>query len=284
MTLLPLLGMLVSAPAWSQQAVHDSVVVLFDTSGSMDKNMGSGQTRMETAKPALKTVLTKLPPDTWVGLLTFRGWEYELGPRDDQRLFEAIDRLSSDGSTPLGNYLKIAADRLLQEREAEHGYGTSRLIVVTDGQANDEDVMEQNAPEVVARRIRMDVIGLAMQDEHTLARTANSYQPASSAAQLDEALRRVIVEGGASDGGEPDYDFIAAIPDDVAALWLDAATSPPPNYPIGEVPSAEGDATAPETPAPAASTDATCSVVGTGGISLSTVALAALLGKRRRGK
>ncbi len=281
-----LLPLLLCTPARAQEGVHDAVVVLFDTSGSMDEPMDRGGTRMDVARPALQTVLAKIPADTWVGLLTFQGWQYELGPRDDARIAQAISTLDPRGKTPLGQYLKVGADRLLEEREKQHGYGSYRLVVVTDGQATDEDVMSAYAGEVPARRIRMDVIGLAMKDEHVLAQSAHSYQPAHNAQQLDEALRRVVVESR-GDGANPSEDFalIADIPDDVAAAWVTAVTEPAANWPIGAPPpSPEPEAL----PAPMAPPDApkppeskTCATVS--GVTLLGLA-GMLLVRKRQGR
>jgi hypothetical protein len=251
----------------ADQPVHDAVVVLFDTSASMSETMEGGHSRMEVARPALRTVVAKVPPDTWLGILTFEGWQYELGPRDDARLGSAIDGLRPDGKTPLGKYLKVGADRLLQERDRQHGYGTYRLIVVTDGQATDEADMVTYAAEVPGRRLRMDVIGLAMAEEHVLSRSAHSYQPAASAEQLDQALRKIVVESR-GDGDTPSEDFglIAGIPDDVAAAWVDAATAPAPNWPLGSgPPEPEPDpepATSADAPSAPKAADPSCALGG----------------------
>lgn len=281
-----LLVMSLCSRASAEEGVHDAVVVLFDTSGSMKEPMDRGGTRMDVARPALQTVLAKIPADTWVGLLTFDGWQYDLGPRDDVRIAQAVGVLDPHGKTPLGKYLKVGADRLLEEREKQHGYGSYRLVVVTDGQATDEDLMTTYAGEVPARRIRMDVIGLAMKDEHVLARSAFSYQPAHNAQQLDEALRRVVVESH-GDGTSPSEDFalIAGVPDDVASVWVTAVTEPAANWPIGAPPpSADPPPTAAHVApiaAPKPPDNKTCATVS-GASLLGLVGL--LLVRRRQGR
>jgi len=81
-------------------------------------------------------------------------WLYPLGPRDDAKLMQAIDRPQPGGGTPLGAYLKKGTDRLLEERAKQFGYGTFRLLVVTDGEAGDKELVERYTPEVIARGIK----------------------------------------------------------------------------------------------------------------------------------
>ena len=125
-----------------QAEVHvtDNVVVVVDASGSMGSPMrGTNTDRMSVAKDALKQVLGQIPSSTHVGVLVFPNgnWVYPLGLRNDERLNGAIDSITSQGGTPLGEYMKQGADALLEARKKQFGYGTYRLLVVTDGEAND---------------------------------------------------------------------------------------------------------------------------------------------------
>src|SRR5688572_14682498 len=135
-------GLMLSA-FWPRQSVraqeaHDNVVIVLDASGSMNGALpGSKLNKMAAAKVALKEVLKKIPQSTRLGLLVFSArnlqddWVYPLGPRNDAELFKAIDLPLPGRGTPLGQYIKIGADRLLEERAKQFGYGTFRLLVVT---------------------------------------------------------------------------------------------------------------------------------------------------------
>jgi Mg-chelatase subunit ChlD len=114
--------LLVNAPVSAQEAV-DNVVIVLDGSGSMAGSLpGSKMNKMTAAKAALKQVLKSVPESTHIGLLVFSAkgvetdWIYPLGPRDDAKLMQAIDRPQPGGGTPLGAYLKKGTDRLLEER------------------------------------------------------------------------------------------------------------------------------------------------------------------------
>ncbi len=150
--LLALLGAAI-VPQLHADAYHDSVVIVLDASGSMDGRLkGVEMTKMDGAKAALRTVLSQVPTSTHIGLLVFSGsnvgndWVYPLGPRDDVRLLTAIDQPRPYGHTPLGRYLKLGADRLLEERQKQFGYGSYRLLVVTDGEAQDQELVDRLHP------------------------------------------------------------------------------------------------------------------------------------------
>lgn len=230
-------------PAAAQEVYRDNVVIVLDASGSMKERMrSSGVVKMDAAKMALKAVLQQVPETTHIGLLVFSArnvkddWVYPLGPRDDAALLASIDRPEAYGGTPLGQYMKIAADRLLEERQKQFGYGTYRLLVVTDGEAGDRPRVEKFTPEIMARGITVDVIGVDMTARHTLATKVHSYRSADDPDSLKQAVQAVFAEIASDSGSDADEDafaLIADIPFEVAEGMLSAlATSG--NYPIGE--------------------------------------------------
>lgn len=233
--------LLAVSPALAQEAA-DNVIIVLDASGSMSgKLKGTDLSRMEAAKSALKEVLRQITPTTRIGLLVFSAkdlkdsWVFPLGPRDDARLNTAIDRLQPGAGTPLGEFIKYGADRLLEERKKQFGYGTYRLLVVTDGEANDQNLVERYTPDVISRGIIMDVIGVGMDTRHTLATKAHSYRSANDPAALKQAIQAVFAElgAGAKDtAGDDAFAVIAPLPLEVAQAALQAlATSG--NEPIG---------------------------------------------------
>ena len=229
----------------------DNVVVILDASGSMwGKMKGTSTTKMKAAKQALLAVLSKVPATTQVGLLVFperrdrKAWVYPLGKRDDARLKAAIMAPTPNGSTPLGQFMKMGADRLLQERKAQLGYGTYRLLVVTDGEASDAELMNKFAPEIVSRGITMDAIGVAMKKEHTLAKLANSYRRADDPASLQKAVSEVFAEVSTQGTGTAaslaaDFDLLAPLSPEHAVAAI-GALSRSGDHPIGARPGATG--------------------------------------------
>lgn len=239
--------------AFAQEAA-DNVVIVLDGSGSMARPLpGAGTDKMTAAKAALKEVLKSVPQDTRIGLLVFSAkgvdseWVYPLGLRDDAKLIQAIDRPMPGGGTPLGKYLKIGADRLLAERAKQFGYGTFRLLVVTDGEAEDQQLVDRVTPEVVARGITVDAIGVAMNQRHTLATKVHSYRSANDPASLKRAIAEVFGEiGGRGNdvSGAEAFAELKPIPGEVAQAMIQALSASG-NQPIGERPRATPAAAAP---------------------------------------
>ena len=223
----------------AQVQVTDNVVVVVDASGSMGAPMG-GSTRMSVAKDALKQVLEQIPDTTHVGILVFpRGnWVYPLGPRKESMLAGAIDSIQSGGGTPLGDYMKRGADALLEARKKQFGYGTYRLLVVTDGEAGDARQVEAFTPDIISRGITIDCIGVEMASRHTLATKVHSYRNANDPESLKQAISEVFAEvasGDAGPGGENAFELITDLPEATASAMLQSLSTSG-NQPIGEGP------------------------------------------------
>lgn len=220
----------------------DNVVIVLDASGSMNDYMGSVR-KIDAAKTAMKEVLKTIPSSTHIGLLVFsasnvRNWAYPLGTRDDQKLNAAIDLPQPSGNTPLGTYMKIGSDRLLEARKAQFGYGTYRLLVVTDGEANSErrDLIDVYTKDIIARGITVDVIGVNMKQSHTLATKVHSYRSANDPAALNKAIREVFAEVSKPRDdmtGDTIFAEIAPLPDGIATAIINTLCSSG-NHPIGQ--------------------------------------------------
>ena len=251
----------------AQVQVTDNVVVVVDASGSMGAPMG-GSTRMSVAKDALKQVLEQIPDTTHVGILVFpRGnWVYPLGPRKESMLAGAIDSIQSGGATPLGDYIKRGADALLKARRKQFGYGTYRLLVVTDGEATDRGKVEAFTPDIISRGITIDCIGVEMASRHTLATKVHSYRNANDPESLKQAISEVFAEvasGDAGPGGENAFELIADLPEATASAMLKSLSTSG-NQPIGEVPSMRAADPSSPSPAPSYSGGTTSSQSGSG--------------------
>ena len=223
-----LILILLPAVAAGQIEGRDHVVVVLDTSGSMASGFGGGRSKMDVAKDALAGVVRGLPGRTHLGLAAFGtgrpGLAFDLGPPDVAALTEAVVKLRPRGSTPLGPYLEVAADRLLAERAANNGYGTYRLLIVSDGEADDPARVERALSAVLARGLRVDVIGVAMDGELGLARRVHSYRRADDPAALRRGLADVLgeVASSADTGGAGSFATLAPLPAAAAGPMLTA--------------------------------------------------------------
>lgn len=229
-------------PATESKSI-DNVVVVLDASGSMrEKIRGTNQTRMEMAKSAIIRVLEQVSPTTNVGILVFSGgrkaagdWVVPLGPVRIDAIRAALSPIQPDGGTPLGEYMRQGADRLLQQRQLQLGYGSFRLLVVTDGEESAPQMVDRFLPEVLSRGINVNVIGLDMKSGHSLATKVNSYKSAQNASELVSAMKAVFAEVGASSQDALDteqFEMIASLNTE-AATGILAALRPESNDPIG---------------------------------------------------
>ncbi len=226
------------ALTWIGAGVHpvsaeQTVVVVLDDSGSMSEWMRSTRgrlRRMDAAKQALLEVLDNLPLDTSVGVLALNSrvngsnWIVPLGDTSTAGRQDKIRRIEADGGTPLGEFLRVGADELLRARSSQ-SYGNYRLLVVTDGEANDGELVEAYVPQILARGIILDVIGVDMAAQHSLATQAHSYRRADDEASLTQAISEVFAETSADDQqAQEDFELIAGLPDGFAEQALQALT------------------------------------------------------------
>ena len=266
-TLFTLLVSWVVSTAALAQGNYDHVVIVLDASGSMTSTFGDGQSKMAAAKSALKQVLANTSSDTRIGLLVFgkhSGWAYPLDRRDDAKLNAAIEGMNPSGGTPLGSHLKIAADALLAARAEQHGYGTYRLLVVTDGKAGDQELVKKSTPLLLDRGLGLDVIGVHMKDDHMLKGVAHTYRSADDPRSLTEAVRQVFAEVSVGDGdvGADAFEVLEGLPDSFALASIEAlAMSPALNHPLDTRPVTPRDPSEPgsgKRPVPPPSVEYSC--------------------------
>ena len=253
----------------AENGVHtDNIVVILDASGSMKDKFRGDETKskMDAAKEALQEVLAKIPDGTNIGVLVFSGrnvpneWVYPLGPKDTNKLIEAINRPEPEGGTPLGRYIRIGANRLLEQREKQYNYGNYRLLIVTDGEAQDAEKVAKYTPEILNRQLRVDVIGVDMKTDHQLAQEADSYRRADNPGELVAAVSQILAETGgtATDvGGTADnlgaFDDIAPLTPEIALDLIQRITTPASNAAIAiettaTVPKQQNTPTQPQQP------------------------------------
>ena len=252
------------------------VAVVLDDSGSMGEPMpGARGSKMDAAKVALTEAFAALPDSARVGLFTLNNtWSrdgdggaaretgheaFAVGEVPPAEAAAAVREVVPGGGTPLGERLREAADALRAAR-ATHKYGAYRLLVVTDGEATDRELLDAVVPRALGAGLAVDVIGVAMAGDHTLATRVDRYRSADDPAALSAALAEVLAESpGTAGAGDPDdggaasdYDLIAPLPDaaataalaaleadDAAPLAVDAP-APPAAPPAPRVPNLPG--------------------------------------------
>ena len=122
--------------------------------------------------------------------------------------------------------MRIGADELLKLR-AQAPYDTYRLLVVTDGQATDARLLDSLLPDLMSRGLNVDVIGVAMTETHTLAKSAHTYREAGDAATLTAALSAVFAEtSGDSQSSQSDFQMLAGLSEEVAGEIVKSLSAP----------------------------------------------------------
>jgi Ca-activated chloride channel homolog len=228
-----LLILVVPAPAGAQteDEADPALLLIMDSSGSMNASDGTGGTKIQAAKVALNGVVNALPGDSLVGLRVYghripntdkrRGCKdteliAPVGPLDRRGMKQQIRSFDAKGFTPIGLSLKKGARDLPSE-------GQRTIVLVSDG----IDTCAPPPPCKVARRIsqqgvdlRIDTVGFqvdprARQELRCIARVAKgSYFDAGSASELADqlnqlslrALRKFEATGTAVTGGSSTLD------------------------------------------------------------------------------
>lgn len=220
-----------------------NIVILLDTSGSMMEQMRTvRQTKWNAAINALTGVVSKIDPNTNVGLLTFDPtWPYELSSIDKDKLTQSIlkTEITPMSGTPLGTYLKVAADKLLEEREKSFGYGVYKIIVVTDGDPTyeTEGLVDLYVPEILSRGIIVECIGVSMSNASILKNKVNRYMSADDPESLNEQINdTVLAEISNQDDLQGDMFLeTQSLPTPLVTTIIDTLGNSG-NHPIGEEP------------------------------------------------
>lgn len=217
----------------TEVTVHaeQTVVVIVDDSGSMKQVMQTTQRRIEAAKQALATVLKAVEPGTQVGILALNStvngshWIVPVGAPDPQRWQQPIEKLHAEGGTPLGQWMRQGVDELLALR-AKNPFSTYRLLVVTDGEATDAQLLNELLPDMLSRGINLDVVGVDMQADHSLAQIAHTYRRAGDQAALAQAMQEVFAETRGDDqSSQADFEMLAGLSDEAATAIVSGLTT-----------------------------------------------------------
>ena len=179
---------------------------IFDGSGSMRDPLGSDcggdqsfQRKLEGAKWAVAEFLKKVPEDVNLGLYVFDENHTSkdecnvlpLGSNNMTAFLQAINNVEAGGGTPLARAIQFGAEVLAKQKAKQLGYGEFRLVVVTDGLADDIPLAAEFATE---KEIPIYAIGLCIQEDHPLRQYAVSYRAANSFEDLAKALEATVAE------------------------------------------------------------------------------------------
>lgn len=166
--------------------------IVLDDSGSMSD-------QMEVAKQAVVGALETMQADDRVAVVALnKGVVLDFMRVEDARavLADKIRPVRSDGSTPLTQAIQTAQLMLAEEGARARAFGTYRIIVTTDGAADEPGDLRQEIEEIArVTPIQVATIGIGVDGNHVLRRPAiASFVDISNASALGEALTKAIAE------------------------------------------------------------------------------------------
>ncbi|MEM9968038.1 MAG: vWA domain-containing protein [Pseudomonadota bacterium] len=114
----------------------------------------------------------------------------------------AIRPIESSGGTPLTPAMRAAQDLLEAEAAMARGFGTFRMIVTTDGVADEPDALRATVEDIARRTpIQITTIGIGIGGNHVLRRSAlGQFVDISNVEAMGQALQAAVAENN---------DFIA---------------------------------------------------------------------------
>lgn len=201
--------------------VSSNFYFVFDVSGSMNDKC-SGSTKIKGAKKALLSFIEKVPADANIGLLLFgvgNGHDVKevlsLAPYNINKdeFIRIINKLSCNGSTPLARATTAATKKLIAQYKKQLTYGEYRMIIVSDGDANDNGNYK-DALTYAAKYPFISIYGisLCMGGNNILADYAVSFADASNYSELEKALEQSVAELPTFNPTDFDFDELSASP------------------------------------------------------------------------
>ncbi len=191
-----------SSYASDEASLARNFYFIFDGSGSMREETGGGcrgdqrfADKLEGAQWAVREFLSKVPEEIHIGLYVFddlgREERLALGRDNRDAFLAALDAVRAGGGTPLARSIRHGTDQLVEQYKRQLGYGEFRLVVVTDGKADD---IPQAAVYATRYGIPIYAIGLCIGESHPLRRHAVSYRAADNFADLARGLEETLAE------------------------------------------------------------------------------------------
>jgi len=188
----------------------------FDMSGSMDEKC-SGKRKIDGAKEAVTRFMKNIPDDVNIGLMLFGTRSGEgfaetlpIGSGNKDKFLRIIDSLKPGGETPLGEALLASVDKITEQYKKQLGYGTYRIIIITDGEQTGIDLKQPCNYLAQHGFIGLYSIGLCMKSSHTLKKYSLSYRDANNYQELEQALVEATAESDIFDANLFDENLYKA--------------------------------------------------------------------------
>lgn len=182
---------------------RDNFMVVLDMSGSMTSPncAGSYDSKAEAAEVAITNWMQSVAPEANLGLIIFdtegTSVRVPLGQDNRDAFKRHIAGSSASGGTPLQTAVALAHEELTRRARYQQGYGTYRLVVITDG---DHSQGEDPTSEVTriagnpANPIEIHTIGFCIEDSALNQPGITLYHSAQNPKELARGLDSVLPE------------------------------------------------------------------------------------------
>jgi hypothetical protein len=166
--------------------------IILDDSGSMG-------TDIVPARAAVVSALGAMDPDDRVAVIALNAGTilpFAGVARARAELPPLLERVISEGGTPLTGAMVAARDALAQEAAVAGGFGTYRILVTTDGAADDGAALQATVEDIARTTpIQIVTIGVGIRGNHILRRDdLAAFVAIDDVGQLAGALRDAIAE------------------------------------------------------------------------------------------
>ena len=190
-----------SAVEGSTNLFDRNIYLVLDGSGSMDNDdCAGGSTKMDVAKKAVTEFVQGLPGSVSLGLVVFDSnglsERVALATSDHGAFLDKVHAVVPGGETPLRNAVGLAYDRLLEQANAQLGYGEYQIVVITDGAAT-----SNQDPRAIVNEINrvspvvINTIGFCIGVNHALNQPGRTlYTAADDYHSLRQGLDSVLAE------------------------------------------------------------------------------------------
>lgn len=175
--------------------------VIFDGSGSMEESKcADGSTKADIAKKALTHFAQNIREEAMLGLYIFdaqgMGEKLPLGTNNRNEFIQAISTVNPGGGTPLQSALIDGVKALQSQAIHQRGYGDYNLVVVTDGEASDNEDPAKVVEHLFAYTpVVVHTIGFCIGKNHSLNQPGKTlYDAAQNEEELVRGLEDVLAE------------------------------------------------------------------------------------------
>lgn len=166
--------------------------IVFDDSSSMSDAIRDARTAVISSLDAMKDT------DRLTVIALNEGEVIPFMNVQDARkvLPEALGQVRSEGRTPLTRALRTSREALAAEAAVAGGFGTYRILVTTDGEADDGASLTAEIEDIARTTpIQVATIGVGIRGDHVLRRAdLAAFVAIDNVGQLAAALRDAIAE------------------------------------------------------------------------------------------